>query len=229
MKKNPGNLERIKTYKGFDKILIGNEQGLQISHIGDTSLKNNHGNLNLKKNLLSISQFIDDNKCSFIFNADGFVVKNKQNQILAKGRRQRKLYVLEEAYNAALSAIRENLEDHSLWHKRLGHAISTILYALKKNRNINFPSWTKQPNLCVSCQLGKNCKQTFKLSNNKSKFPLECIHCDLWGSSPIASTQNYHFYALFVDDFTRFSWLFPLKNKSNFFECFLRFQRQVNN
>lgn len=81
----------------------------------------------------------------------------------------------------------------------------------------------------MSCQLGKSCKQTFKLSNNKSKFPLERIHCDLWGPSPIASTQNYHFYALFVDDFTRFSWLFPLKNKSNFFECFLRFQRQVEN
>lgn len=64
MTKNPSNLERIKTYKGYDKILVGNGQGLQISHIGDTSLKTNHGNFNLKnvlvvpklkKNLLSIS------------------------------------------------------------------------------------------------------------------------------------------------------------------------------
>ena len=56
------------------------------------------------------------------------------------------------------------------------------------------------------------------------------VHCDLWGPVVISS-QNFRYYALFVDDHTRFSWLFPLKRKFNFFffTCFLIFQRQVEN
>ena len=81
----------------------------------------------------------------------------------------------------------------------------------------------------VSCQLDKNCKLPFSLSNKISDFPLDKIHCDLWGPAPIASNQGFRYYVLFVDDCTRYCWLFPLKSKSDFFECFLKFQKQVEN
>ena len=60
-------------------------------------------------------------------------------------------------------------------------------------------------------------------------FPLQKIHCDLWGSAPIASHQNYRYYVLFVDDSIWFSWIFPLKRKSDFVPYFLKFQRKVEN
>ena len=75
----------------------------------------------------------------------------------------------------------------------------------------------------------KSCKLPFNLSNKISKFPLQKVHCDLWGPAPVNSNQNFRFYVLFIDDCIRFSWLFPLKRKSDFFDCFLRFQRQVEN
>ena len=52
-------------------------------------------------------------------------------------------------------------------------------------------------------------------------------NCDLWGPSLINSSQNFRYYALFVDDNTRFSWLYPLKSKTDFLDCFLKFQYRL--
>ena len=49
---NPGKLKTIVPYKGHDKIFVGNGQGLQISHIGNTSLKIDYGDLHLKNVLV---------------------------------------------------------------------------------------------------------------------------------------------------------------------------------
>lgn len=50
----------------------------------------------LKKNILSIEQFIKDNQCSFIFNSDSFVVKKQANKVLARGHRSGNLCALEK-------------------------------------------------------------------------------------------------------------------------------------
>ena len=49
---NPGKLKTIIPYKGHDKIFVGNGQGLQISHIGNTSLKTYYEDLHLNNILV---------------------------------------------------------------------------------------------------------------------------------------------------------------------------------
>ncbi|KAH9793854.1 subtilisin-like protease SBT5.3 [Citrus sinensis] len=101
-----GKLKKFIPYGGSHKIFVGNGQSLHISHIGDTT----HGKLNLKdilvvpklkKNLLSVSKLVDDINCSVEFNSLGFVVKSKDNQVLAQGTRHGDLYVLNEGGNLA--------------------------------------------------------------------------------------------------------------------------------
>lgn len=60
-----------------------------------------------------------------------------------------------------------------------------------------------------------------------SDEPLAKIHCELWGKAPIISVQGFKYYALFVDDFSRFNWLYPLKKKSDFLRCFIAFHKLV--
>lgn len=95
MVNNPGNLDTITSYKGHDKIIVGNCQGLNIFHVGNISLNTNHGTLKLKdvlvipqwkKNLLFVAQLTNDFPCSLKFNADGITIKNAKNQILARGK-----------------------------------------------------------------------------------------------------------------------------------------------
>lgn len=79
---------------GYEKIYVGNGKGLHISHIGSTILKTTHDNLKLnnilvvprlKKNLLYVPKLTSSSKCSFEFNSDDFIRKNKENQVLERG------------------------------------------------------------------------------------------------------------------------------------------------
>lgn len=78
----------------------------------------------------------------------GLFMKNKEGN----------LFTLEENLNATYQVIKGNSEDYDMWHKRLGHANPTIIHILKASRFNNFPNWTKKSTICVSSQLGTNCK-----------------------------------------------------------------------
>ena len=55
MTNNIGKLDQIKSYKGRDKIFVGDDQGLQISYIGNVSLTTRHKNLQLKNVLVILN------------------------------------------------------------------------------------------------------------------------------------------------------------------------------
>lgn len=77
--------------------------------------------------------------------------------------------------------------------------------------------------------MGKICKLPFSSSDFVSSRPLERIHCDLWGPSPVVSPQGFRYYVIFIDNFSRFTWLYPLKLKSDFYSVFLLFQQMAEN
>lgn len=60
-------------------------------------------------------------------------------------------------------------------------------------------------------------------------MPLLKVHCDLLGPAPVSSSQGFFYYAILIDDCTRFTWFYPLKNKSDFLEQFHKFQKLVEN
>ena len=233
---NKGGNLISKPYFGTDTVFVGNGQSLPITHTGKALLKTTQGKLHLnnvlvvpklKKNLLSVSQLIDDNSCTFEFNKNGFVIKDQTHQILAKGHKKGSLYALEGGKIEALATVKEASSE--VWHARLGHPNFKFLQILENKKVINVSDWLIKNTLCSSCQLGKRCKLSFNKSDSFSKFPLEKIHSDLWGPTPILSSQKFQFYVIFVDDYTRYTWLYPLKNKSNFYTCFLKFQALVEN
>ena len=70
---------------------------------------------------------------------------------------------------------------------------------------------------------------SFTQSTCPSKSPLDLIHSDLWGPSPLLSHFGFLYYVIFVDDYRRFTWLYHLKRKSNIFSIFLEFKTFVEN
>ena len=44
----------------------------------------------------------------------------------------------------------------------------------------------------------------------------DLVHCDLW-TSPVLSLSGYKYYLVVVDDFSHYSWTFPLRAKSETF------------
>lgn len=82
---------------------------------------------------------------------------------------------------------------------------------------------------CTSCQLAKSKRLSFPVSRKRSSALLDLIHCDLWGPSLVTSTAGFRYYVIFVNDYSRFTWFYPLHAKSDFYATFISFQAFVEN
>lgn len=63
-----------------------------------------------------------------------------------------------------------------------------------------------------------------KKSNNCSKDLLELIHSDICGPMKTTSLGGYKYLSVFIDDFSRKTFVRLLKNKSDIFEAFKTFK-----
>uniref|UniRef100_A0A803QJT0 Integrase catalytic domain-containing protein n=1 Tax=Cannabis sativa TaxID=3483 RepID=A0A803QJT0_CANSA len=115
--------------------------------------------------------------------------------------------------------------DVNNWHQKLGHPSKAILSKLLSKVSHN--GTIQNLHFCNACQLGKSHTLPFPMSNGRANQPLALIHTDLWGPSHIASKEGFKYYIIFVDDFSRFSWIYPLKVKSQAFDMFIRFKSMV--
>ena len=66
---------------------------------------------------------------------------------------------------------------------------------------------------CNSCKLGKSKILPFPIHKSKINNPFDMIHSDLWGIAPIISHANYKYFMTFIDDYTRFTWVYFLRSK----------------
>nr|GEW17814.1 putative reverse transcriptase domain-containing protein [Tanacetum cinerariifolium] len=135
------------------------------------------------------------------------------------------LYVLEKGQHAFLAKLssRRLQASFELWHCRLGHVSYDTISSLNKLGCLSVTSVLPTPRLCSSCQLSKSKHLPFDLNFKRASHILHLIHCDLWGPSPVTSMDGYRYYVIFVDDFSRFTWFYPLKAKSDFYSVFENF------
>ncbi|KAJ0476142.1 putative RNA-directed DNA polymerase [Helianthus annuus] len=109
-----------------------------------------------------------------------------------------------------------------LWHRRLGHPSSGYLHLLfpklfSSNKSLNRET----------CVLAKSHRHTYKLNNTRVGLPFSLIHSDVWGPAEINGGQNFRFFVLFVDDCTRMTWCYFLKQKSEVFDKFTIFYNMI--
>lgn len=77
--------------------------------------------------------------------------------------------------------------------------------------------------VCDACQQGKIQLLPYPCSNKSSYFPLEIMYSDVWGQAPI-STGGYKYYVSFIDDYSKFTSIYLMKNKFEAFSIFMQFQ-----
>lgn len=87
------------------------------------------------------------------------------------------------------------------------------------------------PNSCLEVgrayQLSKSHRLLFNHTLTRSKFSFDIIHVDLWGLAPVISINGMKYFILFVDDCTRFQWVYTMHNKSQVAHIFLHFESYV--
>ena len=100
----------------------------------------------------------------------------------------------------------------ALWHARLSHASSSWVQQLASRGLLGSASTENFD--CVSCQLGKQPALPFNSSESISTDIFNLIHSDVWGPSPVSSIGGFRYFVVFVDDYSRYSWIFNMKYRS---------------
>jgi hypothetical protein len=88
---------------------------------------------------------------------------------------------------------------------------------------------TEHQELCKGCALGKYTKTAFPSSDNRAAGILDLIHYDVCGPMSSASLTGCVYYVIFIDDFSRKSWIFFMKTKGQVFNRFQEFKALVEN
>ena len=114
----------------------------------------------------------------------------------------------------------------SRWHSRLGHPSFVVIQQVLSKNNIPYVVDLNKETVCDACQKGKSHQLPYPRSTSISLSPLELVFSDVWGPAPTSVGKN-SYYVSFIDDFSKFTWIYLLHHKSEVFQKFHEFQTMV--
>ena len=154
---------------------------------------------------------------------------SRQGSLLASGSMFGSLYKLD--IDSSTSSTSKALVACSLdiWHQRLAHIDPSTIEKMSKNRTVNGLELKreKEPStLCTHCISGKGHRTPFtRQSNTKTSKLLELIHSDVKGPIEIQSHGGSRYFITFIDDFSKWTTVYTMKEKSESFQCFKKFHK----
>jgi histone deacetylase 1/2 len=206
----------------------------------------------ITKNLISVSQFARDNDVFFEFHPDHCVVKSQATrEILLQGNVgadglycfsnisliPAKSSRLSSVSNPSVCSIVSNSSNNNsslsfnslyLWHLRLGHPNSQTLKLALKLCNISVSNNTNDvSDFCTACCMGKAHRLHSPQSQTTYSQPLELVFSDLWGPAPSTSSSGYNYYITFIDAYSRYTWIYLIKSKSEALTIFKQFKHMA--
>jgi histone deacetylase 1/2 len=236
-----GNLEKLMIrdqYHGKDKIHTANGEGMHISHIGHTSIQTQNCDLHLKnvlhvpsatENLASIHKLTLDNDIFIEFHPWYFLIKDRATEnILLKGRCEGGLYPIVSSSSSSPSkqVFVITKPSTSRWHSRLGHPSHLVVDQILNKFCLPHTKESSVDTICDSCQRAKSHQLPYPVSTSVSTIPLQQVFSDVWGPAP-TSVGRYKYYVSFIDDFSKYTWIYLIKKKSDVFDVFRNFMNLV--
>ncbi|KAK2970794.1 hypothetical protein RJ640_007090 [Escallonia rubra] len=94
-------------------------------------------------------------------------------------------------------------------HCRLGHPSLPVLKKL-------CPQFHDISSVdCESCHFAKHHRSSLSPRVNKRvESAFELVNSDVWGPCPVLSKSGFRYFVTFVDDFSRMTWIYFMKNRS---------------
>lgn len=239
MTNDDNKLQDMTEYKGGKMVLTANNSKLSISYVGKTAvprygpqqlqLERVYHVPGLKKNLLSVPQLTAEGKY-VLFGPQEVAIFRRLKVIgtpIMEGKKRDSLFVL-SAESAYVDKTRKN-ETADLWHARLGHvSYHKLKEMMEKHVVKGLPDLDIRTDMvCAGCQYGKAHQLPYKESQHQSKVPLELIHSDVFGPVKQISLGGMRYMVTFIDDFSRYVWVYFMKEKSETFMKFKEFKDMI--
>ena len=115
-----------------------------------------------------------------------------------------------------------------LWHCRLGHIGVKRMKKLHTDGLLESLDY-ESLGTCEPCLMGKMTKTPFSGTMERATDLLEIIHTDVCGPMNVEAHGGYRYFLTFIDDLSRYGYIYLMKHKSETFEKFKEFQSEVEN
>jgi hypothetical protein len=216
-----GNQDLVK---GLGKIAIS----------PDHSISNVFLVYSLDYNMLSVSQLCKMGYNCLFTDVGVTVFIRSDDSIAFKGVLDGQLYLVDFNDNKAElnTCLVAKTNMGWLWHHQLAHIGMMNLHKLLKGEhilgltNVHF----EKDRICSACQAGKQVGVHHPHKNiMTTDRPLELLHMDLFGLIAYISIGRSKYCLVIVDDYSRFTWVFFLQEKSQTQETSKGFLRWAQN
>jgi hypothetical protein len=91
-----------------------------------------------------------------------------------------------------------------------------IVRQVLSENNFPFIQESNKESVCDACQKGKSHQLPYPRSTSVSSGPLDLIFSDVSGPAPTSVGRN-NFYVSFIDDYSKFTWVYLLRHKTEVF------------
>ncbi|KAA3481430.1 Retrovirus-related Pol polyprotein from transposon TNT 1-94 [Gossypium australe] len=227
-----------KIFKALDKscqtkVKIGNGQFIKAEGKGNVSICTPPGNKiisnvllvpQIDKNLLSIAQLLEKGY-SVMFKGNECQINDPSGSQLMSVKMSDKSFVVNwnKELNLAYSA---SLDESKLWHQKLGHAnFRSLAQMVHEDLVENFTNSVESHYVCEICQLGKQTRLLFPINRAwRALERLQLVHTNVCGPMKTQSLNGSRYFILFIDDYSKYYWIFFLKYKFEIAQVFMKFK-----
>ena len=148
-------------------------------------------------------------------------------QLIRTGRKIGRLYELIELHiphesNICAATTQSSIQ---LWHHRLAHCSIGKLRPLVSKGYLGFV--TIKSFDCTTCQSAKQPALSFHKSTSISASPFDLVHSDIWGTAPTPTMGGARYFVLFIDDYSRFTWIYMMKNRHELPQIYINFAKMI--
>jgi transposase InsO family protein len=180
----------------------------------------------LRTNLLSVAKIVD-NGHDILIKRDAAFIRNETEEVVAVAERRGDLFFMQGSAESATIAFANPNSSLAKWHERLGHvneknlremAVNDVILRLKLNPN-------EKLEICEVSVKGKQAQTPFNKSEpERTSALLEIVHTDICGPMRVASKGGARYFAVFVDDKSRWCEVHFPQKKSDVFEAFKKYK-----
>ncbi|TQE03722.1 hypothetical protein C1H46_010696 [Malus baccata] len=223
-----------------ESVKLGNDSSLSVKGKGNVRLEV-HGIMHvitgvffvpeLKNNLLSIGQLqerglavlMQHGKCKIFHPEKGLILETEMT-------RNRMFALIAHCPLKEQKCLTMTTSDQAtLWHCRYGHLSWNGLKVLQqKNMVEGLPKLTVCQKVCEDCLVGKQHRDSFpRESIWRASKTLQLIHADICGPISPTSNSKKRYLIIFIDDFSRRTWVYFLVEKSEAFAMFKIYKARV--
>ncbi len=149
----------------------------------------------------------------------------KSDSLLATGSMVGNLYRLDSVSNINTHAlVSRNLD---LRHRRLAHINPTVVSDMTQKIAKGMGEIMRTDNYhCSHCLAGKGHRSPIpQKPSSRTSHLLELVHSDFSGPLEVPSLGGSHYFVTFIDDLSKWAFVYTMKQKSETFVCFKKFHK----